>query len=413
MRVRRVISAVLLFAVLVFSAIFSPAKAVTSNEPVFVCNSVTFPAADDSSFRLDLPFSLTLGQHEYTDVFASTNGLISFGAADITYWDYPSTPSISLAGNDWVTWGSGAYMRYGTTANTLCIEWAVRPYPNSSGAVTYITFQAVHYSNGFWTGEVTVTGANADAGYRRGIRYSSSEPVVVMDATFQVGTNGVPVETKTCWDNSVIPTTEQCQPEPDPQLMIRPVICTGPNPYTGLLETWGGSQHYNLYWDGREVDVDTYDQACIAGTPNFPEPLPTVHSRDVICRGTDTNGQDVTWLVSIRYNLYWDGRTEDLDDQTQKCIDSDTNLNNVDAIVVLDNGVELTVTVAEALQLFDSPSDLLNAIFVDPGQVITAVLNIGADMTPAQRKQSQRAIIPAVVVTQVITSTSAITLIRR
>jgi hypothetical protein len=338
---------------------------------------------------------------------------MSFGQADITYWDYPSTPSISLAGNDWVTWGSDAYMRYGTTSNTLCIEWAVRPYPDSSGPITYITFHAVRYANGFWTGEITVTGANAGANYRRGIRYTSSEPIVPVDATFQVGAGGVPVETKTCWDGSVIPTTDTCLPEPDPQLMLRPITCSGANPYTGALETWGAQQQYNLYWNNVEEDLETYEEACAASAPNFPEPPPTIQNRDVICRGTDTNGQDSTWIISIQYRLYWDGRTEDIQDQTQECIASDPNLDNVDAIVVLENGVELTVTVAEALELFESPSDLLSAVFTNPGQVVTAVMNIGADMTPAQRKQSQRAIIPAVVVTQVIASTSAITLIRR
>ena len=74
--------------------------------------------------------------------------------------------------------------------------------------------------------------------------------------------------------------------------------------------------------------------------------------------------------------------------------------------------MELTVTVAEALQLFDSPSDLINAVFTNPGQVITAIANIGADMTQEQRKQAQRAVIPAVIVTQVVGATNAITLVR-
>ena len=181
----------------------------------YVCNTTTFPAADDSSFQMNLPFSLKLGETEYSQVFVSTNGVLSFGVSDATYWDYPQTPSVSVAGYDWVTWGSGAYLRYGVTANTVCIEWAVRPYPQSSGDITYITLKILKHNNGTWVGEVTSTGWLPD-NLRRGIRYNSGESVVEISSTFQVGTGGVPIETKTCWNGAVIPVTDQCSEEPQP-----------------------------------------------------------------------------------------------------------------------------------------------------------------------------------------------------
>lgn len=401
----------LLLVLAAISASLSPAKA--DSEPVFVCNTVTLPPADDSSFQLGIPFSLKLGNTEYSNVFVSTNGLISFGASDITYWDYPNTPSISLAGYDWVTWGNGAYLRYGTTANTLCIEWAVRPYPQTSGSPTYITFKAVKVSDTLWTGEITVTGDNVPSGIRRGIRYLPNEPIVNIDSTFQVGNAGVPVETQTCWDGSVIPVTQQCPAEPAPQLMQDLVQCIATNPYTNVQVDYQSPRRYYLYWDGRTEYLDSIAVACSNGSPTFQEPAPTVQLRDAVCRGTNTSGGESTWTTPVHYYLYWDGRTEDIDNPTVECQNSDPGLDNVDAIVVLENGVELTVTVAEALELFDSPSDLLGAVFSNPGQVVTAVMNIGADMTPQQRKQAQRAVVPAVIVTQVITGTSAVTLIRR
>lgn len=411
MRKSKTLSVAATLLLFVLSVFTGPANADPA-EPTFVCNSVTFPAADDSSFRLNLPFTLKLGNTEYSDVYTSTNGLISFGVADTTYWDYPSSTSISLAGYDWVTWGNGAYMRYGTTANTLCIEWAVRPYPQTSGPVTYITFHAVRYPSGFWTGEITVEGTSVPANIRRGIRYLPGEAVVSIDSTFQVGTQGVPVETKTCWDGSVIPTTQDCPAEPAPQLMQRLVQCTAVDPYINVTVNYQAPQRYNLFWDNHTEDIDTVAQACANGAPTFTPPPPTVQVRDAVCRGTNTDGNDATWTTPVHYYLYWDGRTEDIDNPTAACNASDPGLDNVDAIVVLDNGVELTVTVAQALQLFESPSDLLNAVFTNPGQVITAINNIGADLTPAQRKQAQRAIVPAVVVTQVVTTTTSVTLIK-
>ena len=411
MRKSKALPAAAAVILLLLSVFTGPASA-EPNEPVFVCNTTTLPAADDSSFKLNLPFTLKLGSTEYSDVFVSTNGLISFGVADTTYWDYPNSTSISLAGYDWVTWGD-AYMRYGTTSNTLCIEWAVRPYPNTTGPLTYITFHAVRYQTGFWTGEITFEVTNVPTGVRRGIRYQPNEPIVDIDSTFQVGSGGIPVETKTCWDGAVIPTTDSCTPEPEPQLMQRLVQCTAVNPYTQVSVDYQAPQRYNLFWNGNEVNIDTVAEACANGSPTFTEPDPTLEVRQAVCTGTNTNGDESTWTTPVHYLLYWDGRAEDVDNPTTECQNSDPGLNNVDAIIVLENGVELTVTVAEALELFDSPSDLLNAVFTNPGQVVTAVMNIGADMTPAQRKQAQRAVVPAVVVTQVIAGTSAITLIRR
>lgn len=383
-----------------------------NNSVEYVCNTTTFPAADDSSFQMNLPFSLKLGQTEYEQVFVSTNGVLSFGVADATYWDYPNTPSISVAGYDWVTWGDGAYLKYGVTANTLCIKWAVRPYPQSTGNLTYIELRILRYDNGTWVGEITSDGWLPE-NLRRGIRYQAGESVVAIDSTFQVGDGGIPVETKECWNGAVIPVTEQCAEEPQPTIESRTLTCTGPNPYTQVTETWQAYQRYYLYWNGNTEDIDTVEEACNAYKPNFPEPLPEIRNKNINCIGNSPiDNSEVRWTAIQQYKLYWDGREEDIGSATEICNSTDPNLDNVDGIIVLENGVELTVTVAQALELFESPSDLINAIFTNPGQVATAIMNIGADMTREQRKQAQRAVIPAVIVTQIVGSTTAITLVR-
>ena len=361
---------------------------------------------------MNLPFSLKLGQTTYSQVFASTNGVMSFGVADGTYWDYPNSPSISLAGYDWVTWGSGAYLRYGTTSNTLCIEWAVRPFPQSSGALTYITLHAVTTGDGNWTGEITSEGWTPP-GLRRGIRETTASPIVPISSTFSVG-GGVVIPTKTCWDGSVIPTTDSCPAEPLPTTNTRTVSCSTTNPYTGATVAYSGSQRYLLYWNDNTTDLDTVDEACAAAIPTFTPPPPTVETREVTCTGHNAvDNSPIFWTATQRYNLYWDHSMVDLETREDVCIAADPGLDGVTNIVVLANGVELPITVAQALQVFNSPSDLINAMFTNPAQVVTAVLNVGADMTPAQRKRAQKAMIPAVIVSQVVSATSAVTLVRR
>jgi hypothetical protein len=76
--------------------------------------------------------------------------------------------------------------------------------------------------------------------------------------------------------------------------------------------------------------------------------------------------------------------------------------------VSLSNGVILTAKVADAIQIFNSPSAIVSAIFTDPGKALTAIANIGADMTPKVRKQSQKVVVASVIAAQVLSTTSVV-----
>jgi hypothetical protein len=80
-----------------------------------------------------------------------------------------------------------------------------------------------------------------------------------------------------------------------------------------------------------------------------------------------------------------------------------------DQPVMLDNGVVLFAEVADALEIFENPSEILGAVFTDPSKALTAVANIGADMTPEQREESQTVVVASIIVGQVIASTNLIT----
>lgn len=67
-----------------------------------------------------------------------------------------------------------------------------------------------------------------------------------------------------------------------------------------------------------------------------------------------------------------------------------------DTPVILENGVVLPAGVVDALQSLESPSELLADIFSDPAKVLTALSNIGADMTPEDRKKAQTAVVAAI-----------------
>jgi len=81
---------------------------------------------------------------------------------------------------------------------------------------------------------------------------------------------------------------------------------------------------------------------------------------------------------------------EDLPTQTPVEVRTDDN----------GNAVVITAEVAVALQVFDSPAELVSAIFDDPGQVLTAVANIGADMSDEEREESEEIIVASVIASQ-------------
>ena len=64
------------------------------------------------------------------------------------------------------------------------------------------------------------------------------------------------------------------------------------------------------------------------------------------------------------------------------------------------NAVVITAEVAVALQVLESPAELISAIFNDPGQVVTAIANIGADMSDEEREESEEVIVASVIAGQ-------------
>ena len=61
------------------------------------------------------------------------------------------------------------------------------------------------------------------------------------------------------------------------------------------------------------------------------------------------------------------------------------------------NEVIITAEVAAALQILESPSELIGAIFDDPGQVLLALGSIGADMSTEEREEATKMVVATVV----------------
>lgn len=59
---------------------------------------------DDVSYRVPITTTVSYDGQQFSSVYATTNSVVTFGRPDGTYWDYPRTPSISIASMDWVVY---------------------------------------------------------------------------------------------------------------------------------------------------------------------------------------------------------------------------------------------------------------------------------------------------------------------
>jgi len=541
-----------------------PANAVIQEQP---CDTYSWSGEDDNAHQMILTNPLTLGDITYETTYVTTNGTLTFGAPDANFSSYPNTPSISLAGYDWVTFGEGAKLSYGATETGFCIEWNVRPYPQSTGNLTTIKLTVDTSRLPSWSGIVETTGW-LPADLRRGIRFTSGQDVVTISEAFSIN-GGRPVEMQTCWDNSIIPLTSTCPAEPPPGQCwdgstipwngTCPPVPPDTQCWDGSWVTWSQTCPQQPppidCWDGTSVNWDTqcpptppniicwdastvaWNELCpIEPTPTAspepqqsqspeptieptpqpseptPEPQPTSEpslepsptptpseSQSVVPEPEPSQTQspepepsspsdptpspeespvpdpapEATDLPSnndiidaavedavsdgnisesdtqeIIGDLLSDGEisqeevtnlsdslTEDgvlTEDEKELLVDvileqadgsaiSTQLINELgldyqdlpdDQPVALENGVILFAEVADALEMFENPSEILGAVFTDPGKALTAIANVGADMTPEKREESQKVIVASVIAAQVLTASSVIGRIR-
>jgi hypothetical protein len=234
------------------------------------CNQYSWTGEDDNAHQMSLPYNLPLGDTTYSTTYVTTNGTLTFGAPDATFNTYPSTPSISLAGYDWVTFGEGTSLSYGVTNTGFCVEWKVRPFPQSEGDITTIKLTVDTSRLPTWSGIVETTGW-LPADLRRGIRFQSGEEVVQISEAFTIN-GGRPVEMQTCWDGTIIPMSGTCPAEPPPG------------------QCWDGSTvAYNETCPPVPPDTQCWDGTWVAWSQTCPpQPQPITCWDGSVIPGTET-----------------------------------------------------------------------------------------------------------------------------
>jgi len=214
-------------------SVFWPTTARASS--VAVCDTYQVNGGDQA-FLMNLNTPLEFGGVVYDgNIYVSPKGTVTFGQGDYTFWDYPATPSISIAAFDYhafangVMWGAenNLYVRYGSTSTSVCVDWKVMLWGQSSGDPIYIRMIAeVNPENYTWTPIFQVS-SNAPAGARYGVRYTQGGevfPLTIQTITEPPAENPViEPEPEVTPEPEATPDTTPVEPEPTPEPTPSPI----------------------------------------------------------------------------------------------------------------------------------------------------------------------------------------------
>ena len=276
-------------------------------DPEPTVNTMDTCGGDDTSYQIPIATTITFDGVQYSNVYATTNSVITFGNPDNTYWDYPQTPSISLYSMDWVTGWYGApntldilYSEGGFQLNMQAIpfgNWNAQPSTiNILVAITNTGSLAVSYSyqgpeyNNMRTGVRLHDGSivSLEAWGATQIQPGSSvptlepEPVVVGPTEEQLAVQEEMRVTASLIANAIAsiqnqepspePTPEQTQPieptpTPTPEITSEPEPTPSPEP-TPIVEP-------SPEPSPQPTDTDPSPEPTPAPSPVEPSPEPS------------------------------------------------------------------------------------------------------------------------------------------
>jgi len=369
-------------------------------EPAPAVTTIVTNGGDDVSYHIPLTVTVVYDGTTYQNVYATTNSVITFGNPDGTYWDYPVTPSISIESRDW--WALPQQMPdthfiINVSEGGFQVDGAYRPYGMMTGEITSIVITAQIQTDGTVAYSYATSGP-LSGNERTGARLTDGTVVPLEEAgVTQVEVPPVlepePVAPEP--EPTPEPTPEpepEPQPEPQPEpvqppiIYIPPVEPPAPEP---PAEEPPAEEPPTVEPPAEEPPVEeppAEEPPAPEEEPPAPVEEPPTEAEPAPEEAPEPPAEEEQEVVQAE--------------------DVEASELPADTPIQLENGVVLTAGVVAALELFDSPTELLSGVFTNPAQVLTALSNIGADMSEEERKESTETILAAVIVGQIATQSA-------
>ena len=361
----------------------------------------------DEAFLMNLNTPLEFGGTVYNgNVYVSPKGTITFGQGDFTFWDYPATPSISIAAYDYhafangVMWGAtnDLYVKYGSTATSICVDWKVLPWGQSYGEPIYIRMLAeVNTENYTWTPTFQVS-SNVPDGARYGVRYVQGGEVFPL--TIQTITE--PPAPNPTIEPTPEPTVEPSpSPEPEPSPSPSPEEPT-PSPTPEVTPSPNPTQTPSPT-PSPEVTVEPSPEPT---TPVIPEPEPSQTPEPEIPILPLPQEPEQTTPPTIEPEVLPEETlppvTEEPSPEPTPSEEEPTKEETLEQLMLA--AEEDDPQLPEELLAIPLIGNVAGAVL----NAFNALGNVGADMTPEVREQSEKVIIASVIVSQIAIGASSI-----
>jgi hypothetical protein len=261
---------------------------------------------DDTSYQVPLSVDVTFDGRTFNSVYATTNSVITFGAPDGTYWDYPQTPSISLYSFDWVVYPGARgdeHLIIRSSDGGFQVDISARPiWLQNATEPTNIVITAAILSDGTVAMAYTLTGPEyPDNNPRTGVRLNDG--TVVDFETYGIQ------ETEETPELAPEPTEEAPftpeptpSPEPTPEPTPEPLILNAP---TNVVATQLSDGSVQLTWNipaQSNTSVERY--AVSFSTDNFNTGWAVASTTNSITLSREvfetSGGLDVNYQFRIR-----------------------------------------------------------------------------------------------------------------
>jgi hypothetical protein len=386
-----------------------------TSEPASTVNEFITPGGDDSSYRIPLEVPILFDGVYYTDVYATTNSVITFGQPDGTFWDFPATPSVSLQSRDW--WArphmGDEWFIIRTSQGGFQVDGSYRPFGTNSGPTTNIVITAQILTNGTVSYTYSVVGP-LYGGERTGARLNNGSVVTLEQVGVQEVATPVVLEPEPAPpapEPEPEPPVVEPEPEPEPEPTPEPEIEPEPVPVPLLPSPLASSvepERAPLLLPALVQPTPQPAPAEPAPTPQETSPEPT--SEDLLEQvlnnpnssveekvdaiiATLEPGEPVTLDILLKAGLTF----ADLPPETPVEIRTDED----------GNPVVITAEVAAQLAVFSDINSLVEAAFKDLGALIGSLQHVGKDMTEEERKESQAVVVSAVIVANIASLASS------
>lgn len=408
-------SRLLLRIISVVGLVFALGVHLTSNATAEDAPCDTFQVnGGDEAFLMNLNTPLKFGGVLYNNnIYVTPKGTLTFGQGDYTFWDYPQTPSFSVASYDYHAfssnhpWGTQniLYVKYGSTSTSICVEWRVLPWGQTYGTPVTIVLRAQVNPETFEFSPTWQVSSNAPANSRYGVRYTQGgivEPIQVQTITPMISPTPIPSPTQTPTptptpSETLTPTpTPSVEPSPTPTQSSEPTIEPSIQPTETPTPTPTPSQTSEIL--PTPTPIQTQE-------PQNNEPAPMVNPTP---SPSIVNEEEEIDLDEVFNPIFDEPTIEPEPIVTQDPIVEENILETEEENMSLLDSTEIVLAVFAnvAEQLGQVATEVAEEVFALADESVTAFLNLGDDMSPEVREDAQTVVVSTIILTQIASSVS-------